>query len=429
MPSNAQSISVDSVFLDLRNPRHKPYTSEAEVISYLCKNESVYALAKDMARIGGNPLELLALVPADSRKTARRSGPFVVAEGNRRICAIKLLNDPDLAPANLRADFQKISDSSTHSFTHVFGIIFDDKNPEEKAQLDAWLERIHGGPQAGIGRRSWSPEQKTRHLGDRKNSLAQSVLDYAEKQRFITPEQRKGKLTTAQRYLGNPFLREAIGIDSANSEDVSRNRPPEEFDVALKKFMVDLIDNTVSSRSDSEDIKTYARTLSALPGLSNKRIAGESLVLPGGRRIRRKPKEPVKPKTVKYEPEVQEALQKIQSYKLEKLYYSICEVALDKHTPLVSVGVWSFLETLTARCGRNSSTPFASFLGHQKLTALGFTDKDRRKTMIQAIERIAQCGNTTKHHDKSANFNGEQLANDMDVLKEMLVKLISEVKP
>src|SRR5262249_15543015 len=146
-------------------------------------------------------------------------------------------------------------------------------------------------------------EQKTRHIGDKKNVLAQTVLDYAEKRAFISAEDRKGKLTTAQRYLGNVLLREAIGIDNSNLEDVSRNRPGHDFDLLLKTFMADLVSGVVSSRSNADDIKNYSRTLSAVPGLTGKRNAPESLSSVGrpGRSKRKTPKEPQRPKHIRYE--------------------------------------------------------------------------------------------------------------------------------
>jgi len=296
-------------------------------------------------------------------------------------------------------------------------------------EVDAWLERIHGGPQGGIGRKPWNAEQKTRHLGDKKNALAQAVLDYSEQCGFISADERKGKITTAQRYLGNSVLREALGIEGDLAGVVSRTRPSEDVEVLLKTFMRDLVEGTAHSRSNADDIKSYARALGALEGLSGDRIASASLAPPASTKNRRRgPKEPRKPKAISYEQEIAQALKLLGSYKLQNLYFSICEVGLEKHTPLVSVGVWSFLETLTARCGRAAATDFPSFLSHQKLTDLGFAGREDRKTLVQAIQRISECGNTTKHSDISANFNGIQLANDMDTLKELILQLIKAAK-
>ena len=174
-----QPIAVERIFLDLSNPRHEPYKTEAEVIEFLCREEQVYSLARDIAKIGINPLEIFAVIPANKKGTRAQS--FVVAEGNRRMCALKLLDDPDLAPAKYRKDFTKLSEESVN-IPEVPVIVFEDE-----AELNLWLERIHGGVQGGVGWKPWNPEQKTRHIGDRKNVLAQSVLDYAEKKGFIFP--------------------------------------------------------------------------------------------------------------------------------------------------------------------------------------------------------------------------------------------------
>jgi len=421
MLANPQRIAVDRIFLDLSNPRHEPSTNESEVIDYLCREEYVYALAKDIVKMGLNPLELFGLLPTGSKKKPSATATYLAAEGNRRVCAIKLLNDPDLAPADMRKDFRALSEQSS-PIKEVWAVILNE------SQKEAWLERIHGGPQNGIGRKPWNADQKARNLGSRKNALALSVLDYSEERGFISGEERKGKLTTAQRYLGNSFLREAIGVEGTASDDISITRPLEEFDLLLKTFMRDLVDNRVHSRSDSSAIKEYSRNLGATEGVTTTRTASASLLASlSSKRPKRRPTEPRKPKSIAYENEIATGLRRIRSYKLQKLYFSICEVPLDKHTLLISVGVWSFFETLTARCGR-AGTDFHSYLSANKLTTLGFSDKNQRTIMSQAVKRISEYGNTTKHHDVSANFNGEQLANDMDTLKDLTVALIKDTK-
>jgi hypothetical protein len=55
-------VPVGRIFLDLDNPRHVPFTSEDEVIEYLCDKEDVWPLARDITNIGLNPLERFALV-------------------------------------------------------------------------------------------------------------------------------------------------------------------------------------------------------------------------------------------------------------------------------------------------------------------------------------------------------------------------------
>ncbi|MGB9152815.1 MAG: hypothetical protein WCD70_06980, partial [Alphaproteobacteria bacterium] len=244
--ASARAISVDRIFLDHENPRHEPYKKQAEVIEYLCRDEYVYQLAKDISKHGLNPLELFALIPLNGKKKSSGDATYKVAEGNRRMCAIMLLNDPDLAPAKYRKDLKKLAEKS-EKISEVLAIVFNDKS-----SVDIWLDRIHGGVQGGIGRKPWNTVQKTRHIGDTKNILALAVLDYAEKHNLISAEDRKGKITTIQRYLGNAILREAMGIDNSNIEDISRNRSKHDFDLLLKKFTEDLLSGVVNSRANSE---------------------------------------------------------------------------------------------------------------------------------------------------------------------------------
>jgi hypothetical protein len=151
-----QTISVDRIFLDLANPRHKPYKTESEVIEYLCREEYVFALAKDIVKIGLNPLELFALIPLDKEKGSRRT--FMVAEGNRRMCAIKLLHDPDLAPAKLRKDYAKMAQDTTGgpAFRVLCegwgfkasraGILSDEPEADEPQANDSKPFPLPGGP-------------------------------------------------------------------------------------------------------------------------------------------------------------------------------------------------------------------------------------------------------------------------------------------
>ncbi len=94
----SETVQVSRIFLSLDNPRHAPVDTEAKAITLLCEKEAIYPLARDIVRHGLNPLEKFALIPTG--KKLGRGANYYVAEGNRRICALKLLNDPELAPAN-----------------------------------------------------------------------------------------------------------------------------------------------------------------------------------------------------------------------------------------------------------------------------------------------------------------------------------------
>ena len=429
-PEEADAIPVSKIFLHLKNPRHNEVDREAQAIEALCNDEHVLELARDISRYGLNPLERFALIPTGRSGSQQRSTTYYAAEGNRRICALKLLNDPDLAPARWREQFQKLADQWDQKVKTVPAIIFPDI-----AGVHFWLERIHSGFQGGIGRRDWTADQKQRFNGGAKNRLALAVLDLAEQMGLLTDVQRKRKLTTATRFLGNDAFREALGLeDVRDTGALRRTRPAEEFEILFKKFINDLAHNkdAVNSRMNRPEIVAYARELGALPGITNARIEPEPIspvaagttAAPARRRDSklRPPGPPRKKERVTHNEEIRKELEAYGNEKLISLYYSICNIELEHHTPIVAVGVWSFFETLTACAGRGHGNDFPSFLNKSRLQSFGI--KGETVTITAALGRIREYGNTTKHHKIGAAFNGDQLSNDMDALAETIVACI-----
>jgi hypothetical protein len=421
-PKFIESVPVGRIFLRLDNPRHKPVETESMAIAQLCKEEAIYPMARDIAKIGINPLDNLGLVPVKT-KTSGANASYISAEGNRRICALKLLNDPELAPANLRKAFKELAAGSVAPST-VPAKIFDDF---ESAR--PWLDRIHNGEQGGIGRTKWNAEQKQRFDGGSKNKAAQALLDYAEAENMLSAEEREGKLTTVQRFLGNDIFRETLGFDQSTPDDVGRTRPKDEFDILVKRFIRDLIQKKeVNSRMNKDDIIRYARPLASIPGVTATRVEAESLSTGVAgktkKNVRKKPRKPEKVKHIQYEEEIFAALKNLENEKLSSLYHSICTIELDPHTPLVAIGTWSLFETLTACAGRHDGTSIDSFISKNRLVAYGFTGDTL--SLRSAMTRIREYGNTTKHHPIAAIFNGDQLNNDMTALKSVILKCIEE---
>ncbi|SED93174.1 hypothetical protein SAMN05519104_4778 [Rhizobiales bacterium GAS188] len=420
-PKRLDSVPVGRIFLNLSNPRHVEFETEGQAIAFLCDNEYVHPLARDIVMHGLNPLENFAVIPVDKRNAA--AGYYIV-EGNRRFCALKLLSDPDLAPAKLRKSFQKLSDEWDAPLKTVPAVLFPTLD-----DVKVWLDRIHGGLQGGIGRKEWNAEQKTRAHGENKNKAAQALLDYAQDSNMISEDERRKRLTTVQRFLSNGVFRETLGFDQNNPDAVARTRPEAEFNKILTRFMRDIVEGQATSRMNRDEIVQYARPLAHLSGVTNARVEPEPLQIGSGasktkKDRRAKPGKPEKVKHVQYEQEIFEALTGLRNSKLRSLYHSICAVDLDPHTPLIAVGAWCFFETLTACAGRTDSTSFDSFLSKQKLLSYGIAGDTL--SLRNALGRMREYGNTTKHHPLAATFNGDQLNNDMVALKSVILKCIEE---
>ena len=415
---SVKTIDIDRVFLDLSNPRHTPFDDQDGAIDYLCRKEHVLPLARDIAINGLNPLELFALL-------ADGDNAYISAEGNRRLCALKLLKDPDLAPADFRKGFEA-SASEWSPVQQLLAVVFKDRN-----EVKLWLNRIHAGFADGRGRRQWNAEQKTRNSGYSKNDLAQIILDLGEERRFIAPAERQGRLSTVQRYLGNPLMRDAFGLDISDFPSIETDLPEYDFDIALKRFIGDVAQKSITTRDNASKIADYSHELRNSEGMSGDRVPKYVIAVSGDPtsiKSKSKLKTPKKPTRIASSEELQAVLGDIQNYKLEKLYYSLCALSLPKHTPLLSVGAWSFIETLTALSGRKSNVDFYAYMSAQKLQALGVGDNKDTKSMREAVKRVSEYGNSTKHDPTSAAFNGEQLSNDFETMEKMLIALAKQLE-
>ncbi|VTU18352.1 hypothetical protein [Variovorax sp. PBL-E5] len=264
-------ISLARLHLDPENPRHDPIEDEDKIIGHLMRTEKVQALAKSIVENGGiSPLDAIGVV-----EMADNPGHFIVAEGNRRTCALKVLNDPKKAPSiTAQKYFQSLVQRA--SLPQKFSVVvFPDKEAARP-----WMELRHLGPQDGAGMKSWNAVQKTRFSrGASPDTLALAVLERAEAAGWIDAETRKKiGITTLTRYLGNPVVRTALGIGERGN--LTFTHEPAEVDVALKKFVTDAIprkggtEAPVNSRTKAADWKAYGRQLhtegfsptTALPG-------------------------------------------------------------------------------------------------------------------------------------------------------------------
>jgi len=258
-------VPFNKLHFDPLNPRREPMQDEAEIRQVLCEDEGVLQLATHIAAHGLNPLARIAVI--DHPKLP---GQYIVPEGNRRLCALQLLRDPQRAPtAAARKTFERLSKGGWTVPDRIEAVWF-----KTRTLADPWLSVNHEGEQGGIGTVAWGAAEKARfnrsgsHTTTRpKNPNAQALrlVEYAVGRGLITPEQQSLiSLTTLTRYL--PSVRSALAL--LNSEDCSTNADPGQFDAALRRFLHDAVPSgdtkqpaPVHSRSRANDWKTYAETL------------------------------------------------------------------------------------------------------------------------------------------------------------------------
>lgn len=258
-----EAITLNRLYLFDKNPRHDPIDNEPEIIAKLYKKEKVLKLAQHIAQNGISPLEKLAVV-----RHPNVSGSFVVVEGNRRLCALKLLRDPQKAPTpSSRRAFEELQRTGRPLPQRIEAALF-----ATYADARVWMRVKHNGEQLGVGTVSWKPGQKTRFDEQdtsgsvNPNAQALQLLDYAEASRLVTSEERQAlPLTTITRYLSNPIVRDTFGL--ANNSDLTLNVEPSEFDKIVRRFLTDALPlgqgetPVVNSRTNSPARANYARAL------------------------------------------------------------------------------------------------------------------------------------------------------------------------
>lgn len=286
-------IPLTRLHLDPQNPRHDAIADENEIIAHLYRQERVLGMAKNIAKLGAiSPMERIGVIEMPDNP-----GHFVVVEGNRRACALRLLHDPKKAPTPAaRTAMQHLAEASSIP-GQVPVVVFKDR-PTSKP----WIGLRHNGEQAGAGVRKWNSTQKARHdKVDNPNQLALAVLDRAEAGAWVTPQERKQVgLTTLTRYLKNKVIRAMLGLGDAR--DLEYTHDPAQVDAALQRLVRDALppanknqEPEVNSRTNISDRLAYVRKLQAA-GVTPRTPLAEAVrpppvarVLPGKRRSARNP--------------------------------------------------------------------------------------------------------------------------------------------
>ena len=101
-----RKLSVDAIRLDKQNPRLPEdmlNESQNAIIYYLVSEFKVLTIAQSIAK-NGFFINEIPIVAKEGRN-------FVVVEGNRRITALKLLRNPDLAPPRKKHSYSRLAEN------------------------------------------------------------------------------------------------------------------------------------------------------------------------------------------------------------------------------------------------------------------------------------------------------------------------------
>lgn len=145
--SEARDISLGDLVLDEQNPR-LPTTvgrQQSAMIAYIARTTSIAEIMTAIAENGYFPGEPLIVVPG-------QNGKYIVVEGNRRLTALKLLQDPALYPKSRK--IQEISANAEYRPEVIPCVLFDNRN-----DVVNYLGYRHI-----TGVKQWEPLAKARYI-------------------------------------------------------------------------------------------------------------------------------------------------------------------------------------------------------------------------------------------------------------------------
>lgn len=125
MPIGAKkNIKVNQLLFDSNNPRVpqelQGNTEEEAIIEYMVKFGNVTELMSSIAEIGYSDAEPLLVVSVDPEK-------YIVVEGNRRLAALKLLNNPSLTDLRVKSIKEIIDTASVEIPEEVPCIVYQNR--------------------------------------------------------------------------------------------------------------------------------------------------------------------------------------------------------------------------------------------------------------------------------------------------------------
>ena len=211
MSHKKQFINIKNLLVNPNNFRFDPVANQKEAINIMINKmkHKIKKQAEDIAKYGLNPTETLSV-------TKTYKGKYIVHEGNRRLTAIKLIDNPRIIPLDekTKSFFQKLKENYGQNLPlEIECTVFS-----EEKETRHWIRLKHTGENKGIGVVSWNNKQQGRfeaHITDSKPKKHIQIQEVMNKYSIPLPDRHS---TTLQRLIGSPDIRKKIGIDFEDGE-------------------------------------------------------------------------------------------------------------------------------------------------------------------------------------------------------------------
>lgn len=213
MVSKLQLIALADLLVDAENPRlAEGSEGQRETLRALAQEQGskLSVLAWDIVEYGlspGDPFYVIELVDSDPQR-------YVVLEGNRRLAALRGLENPDLFSGAVKTRVLNALRRMNKAYQqdpidNIYCVIFADRE-----EASHWIELRHTGQAGGAGIVPWGSDAATRFK--RRGGAGYTdtqALDFLQRRGdIIAADRAKVPTTTLRRLLDTPRIREKIGL-------------------------------------------------------------------------------------------------------------------------------------------------------------------------------------------------------------------------
>ncbi|MDI9314223.1 MAG: hypothetical protein QM529_06085 [Hydrotalea sp.] len=221
--TDIKNVAITDLLLDKDNYRYfkGTVTTQEECVAEMLENYEIENLADEIAKNGWSEFEQVVVFKIDGNN-------WTVMEGNRRITALKLLNDPALCKDQ---DKQRIfADLKSKYAINIPNQITIYTDNLEKIKYH--IKKRHSGPDDGRGTLPWDPLRKDNQAIDNKAPLNYPFVHKlgGGAPALVSKIQKKGfPVSTLERILAYKEIRHALNIETRDDGTLTIDKHAEDI--------------------------------------------------------------------------------------------------------------------------------------------------------------------------------------------------------
>ena len=341
--AETETFSPAALLIDEQNPRlGEPNAGQRQALQEIAHllGRRLQVLAQDIVRNRTDPSSLPIVMEAAER------GRYVVLEGNRRLAALRALENPeviaDSVPSGVLRSLRKLSKEYLENpIEELLCVVVKDRD-----EAHHWIELRHTGGNQGAGLLSWGADEvaRFRARGGRAG-VGSQALDFLMRRNELTPQERRGRwgTSTFERLLRNPVFREQMGLELVDGILTVRGDEAAAAK-ALKRVVADLATKKIKVTDvyKRADIEAYAKKQQKVVA---RRKQGEGVpAAQGGAPIKRTTTRVARTSKQRDKLIPRDCILNIPEGRMRDIDRELRKLSLDLHTNAVSVLLRVFLE-------------------------------------------------------------------------------------